>query len=44
MKDNKELFAKIRNLNSMIEDYLDRMEMDEADEKKSNKDCKKEEK
>jgi hypothetical protein len=43
MKDNKELFAKIRNLNSMIEDYLDRMDMDEA-EQKSRKDCKKEEK
>lgn len=44
MKDNKELFAKIRNLNSMIEDYLDRMEMDEAEKKSGKKDCKKEEK
>ena len=43
MKDNKELFAKIRTLNSLLEDYLDRMEMDEA-EQKSRKDCKKEEK
>ena len=33
MKDKKELFKKIKTLNSMIEDYLDRMEMDEADEK-----------
>ena len=41
---NKELFAKIRNLNSMIEDYLDRIEMDEAEEKSGKKDCKKEEK
>lgn len=43
MKDSKELFTKIRTLNSLLEDYLDRMEMDEA-EQKSKKDCKKEEK
>ena len=43
MDNNKELFAKIRTLNSLLEDYLDRMEMDEA-EQKSGKDCKKEEK
>lgn len=41
MKDNKELFTKIRTLNSLLEDYLDRMEMDEA-EQKSKKDSKKE--
>lgn len=43
MKDSKELFTKIRTLNSLLEDYLDRMEMEEA-EQKSKKDCKKEEK
>lgn len=43
MKDSKELFTKIRTLNSLLEDYLDRMEMDEA-EQKSKKDCKKEDK
>lgn len=44
MKNQKELFNKIRNLNSMIEDYLDRMEMDEVEEKSGKKDCKKEDK
>lgn len=37
MKDNKELVAKLKLLNSMIEDYLDNMTMDEADEDKSDK-------
>ena len=44
MKDSKELFTKIRTLNSLIEDYLDRMEMEEAEQKSDRKDCKKEEK
>lgn len=30
--DNKELLKKMRTLNSMLADYLDRMELDEADE------------
>lgn len=30
--DKKKIFAKIRSLNSMIEDYLDRMAMDEAED------------
>lgn len=44
MEKNKELFAKIRTLNSLLEDYLDRMEMAEADGKSGKKDCRKEEK
>lgn len=29
--EKKKIFAKIRSLNSMIEDYLDRMAMEEAE-------------
>ena len=42
--DNKEIVTKLKSLNSMIEDFLDNMDMDEADntEDKSEKkeDCK----
>lgn len=34
---------QMRKLNELLQDYLDRMDMDEA-EQKSKKDCKKEEK
>ena len=44
MKDTKELVAKLKILNSMSEDYLDNMTMDEADEDKSDKKEKKEKK
>lgn len=30
--DQKEILAKLKVLNSMIEDFLDKMDMDEADE------------
>lgn len=35
---------QMRKLNELLQDYLDRMEMDEAEEKSGKKDCKKEEK
>ena len=42
--DNKEIVNKLKSLNSMIEDFLDSMDMEEADkaEDKSEKkeDCK----
>ena len=30
--DNKDILAKLKALTSSIEDYLDRLDMDEADE------------
>lgn len=39
--ENKELLKKMRTLNSMLADYLDRMEIDEADGE-SRKGCGKE--
>lgn len=30
--DQKEILAKLKVLNSMIEDFLDKMDMDEAEE------------
>lgn len=33
-KDQKEIVSKLKLLNSMIEDFLDKMDMDEADEEK----------
>jgi hypothetical protein len=40
--DQQEMVTKLKKLNSAIEDFLDRWEMDEADEDKSDE--KKEEK
>lgn len=40
--DKKECIEKLKQLNDMIEDYLDRMEIDEADERAENKAKKKE--
>lgn len=36
--DNKEMLKKIRSLNELLEDYLDRVAMDEAEEEE--KPCK----
>lgn len=41
--ENKELLKKMRTLNSMLADYLDRMELDEADEESVKKDSAKKE-
>ena len=41
---NKECVERLKKLNDMIEDYLDMMEIDEADYEKESKDSKKEDK
>lgn len=35
--ENKEIYKKMKDLNEMIEDFLDRMEMDEAEDDKEDK-------
>lgn len=39
--DKKEIVNKLKSLNDMIEDFLDNMDMDEADEKAENKEAEK---
>lgn len=34
--DNKDILAKLKALTSSIEDYLDRLDMDEADEEQKS--------
>lgn len=39
--DKKEIVNKLKSLNDMIEDFLDNMDMDEADEKAEQKEAEK---
>jgi hypothetical protein len=39
--DKKEIVNKLKSLNDMIEDFLDNMDMDEADETAENKEAEK---
>lgn len=39
--DKKEIVNKLKSLNDMIEDFLDNMDMDEADDKAENKEAEK---
>lgn len=40
--DQKEIISKLKRLNSLIEDYLDKVDMDEADEQPQKEDKKEE--
>ena len=42
--DKKQTLEKLKMLNSMMEDFLDLMEIDEADEEKGKEETKKKEK
>lgn len=39
--DKKEIVNKLKSLNDMIEDFLDNMDMDEADDQAENKEAEK---